>query len=271
MDAALVHEFLHSLADRDDDEGTVLRVRSYLEALGRPDMRYLVGIIRGAGSATVARYARGVLESAGATVQGQDDTLDDPLVARSGTSVAAISYQLAATRPELGEVSRREAKALLRFLAAAEAGRRVVLLEDEGLTERAPTHGVSPDVVAIARASAPAAAAAIADVPDGKPAVLARRDASSIDEFERAARARNVTLVVGGRDFVVSAAETGIAMVLTVGDERYPELALGAGDDPELAAAGIVTALALGAFGIRMRPEWVESGARRAAARELTE
>jgi hypothetical protein len=109
---------------------------------------------------------------------------------------------------------------------------------------------------------------AIADVPDGKLAVLARRDASSIEDLERAARDRDVTLVLGGRDFVVEA--DGETMALTVGDERYPELALGAGDDPELAAAGIVTALALGAFGVRMRPEWVESGARRAAARELT-
>ena len=268
MDAALVRDFLLSLADREDDAGTVPRVRAYLEALGRPDMRYLVGIIRGAGSATVARYARGVLESAGATVHGQDDPLDDALIARSGTSVAAISYQLAATRPDLGEVSRREAEALLRFVAAAEASRRAVLLTDEALARFPPILGVSPDVVAVARVTAAAAAAAIADVPDGKPAVLARCDRSSIEELERAAGARKVTLVLGGRDFVVEAGAT--AMALTVGDERYPELALGAGDDPELAATGIVTALAIGAFGIRMRPEWVESGARRAAARELT-
>jgi hypothetical protein len=267
VDAPLVREFLLSLADRENDERTVPRVRAYLEALGRPDMRYLVGIIRGAGSATVARHARAVLVAAGATVQGQDDVLDDPLLARSGTSVAAIAYLLAATRPGLGEVSRGEAGALLTFVAAAEASRRVLLLTDEALAPFAPIIGVAPDVVAIAAARPGDLAAALADVPDHKVAVLAPRDGASIEEVERAARARGVALILGGRDFIVVAgAET---MALTVGDERYPELDLGAGDDPELAATGIVTALALGAFGVRMRPEWVENGAR-AAARELT-
>jgi hypothetical protein len=268
VDAALVRGFLLSLADRNDDERTVPRVRAYLEALGRPDMRYLVGIIRGGGAGTMARYARGVLQAAGASVQGPDDQLDDPLFARSGTSVAAISYQLAATRADLGEVSRREAATLLRFVAAAEASRRVVLLIDEAVAPFDPISGVTPDVVAVASTEADGVAMSVADVPDGNLAVLARRDAASIEELERAARDRNVTLVLGGRDFIVEAA--GATMAVSVGDERYPELALGPGDDPELAAAGIVTALALGAFGVRMRPEWVESGARRAAARELT-
>jgi hypothetical protein len=57
-------------------------------------------------------------------------------------------------------------------------------------------------------------------------------------------------------------------MALSVGDERYSELALGAGDDAELAATGIVMALAIAALGVRMRPEWVELGARAAAAPE---
>ena len=268
MDAALVRGFLASLADRNDDEGTPPRVRAYLEALGRPDMRYLVGIIRGAGSGTVARYAQGVLLSAGASVQGPDDPLDDQLLARSGTAVAAISYQLGAARPDLGEVSRHEAEVLLRCIAAAEASRRAVLLTDDALAPHHPIRGVTPDVIAIAGAAAPGLAIALADVPDGKLAVLARRDPAPVEELERAAHEREVTCVLGGRDFIVEPA--GAAMALTVGDERYGELALGMGDDPELAAAGIVTALALGAFGVRMRPEWVESGARRAAARELT-
>jgi hypothetical protein len=72
--------------------------------------------------------------------------------------------------------------------------------------------------------------------------------------------------VLGGRDF--TAAATGRTFALTVADERYPELALGDGDDPDLAAAGIVTALAVAALGVRMRPEWVELGARAAAARQ---
>ncbi len=268
MDAPLVRGFLLSLDDRVDEERTVVRVRAYLEALGRPDVRYLVGLIRGAGADTVTRYARGVLTAAGASVQGPDDPLDDPLLARSGTSVATIAYQLAATRPELGEVSRREAAALIRFVAAAEASRRVVLLVDEALAEHDPVLGVTPDVIAVAGARTRELALTGADVPDGKLVVLARRDAASIEDLERAAKDRNVTFVLGGRDFIVESG--GLTMDLAVGDERYTGLALGAGDDPELAAAGIVTALALGAFGVRMRPEWVESGAHLAAARELT-
>ena len=261
-----MREFLLSLADRSDDERTVPRVRAYLDALGRPDMRYLVGIVRGGGAETVARYARAVLVSAGASVQGSDDTLDELLVARSGTVVAAIAYQLASTRRDLGEVSRREAEALLRFVAAAEANRRVLLMTDEAIAPFAPLNGVGPDVVAVA-GEPHDLARAIADVPNGRLAVLSPRDPEGVADVERQARTRGVTLIVGGRDFTVGSAQG--TMDLVVGDERYPELALGAGDDSQLAATGIVTALAVGAFGVRMRPEWVETGARRAAAREL--
>ena len=147
---------------------------------------------------------------------------------------------------------------------------KVLLLTDEALAAFTPILGVSPEVVAVAGASSGAVAAAVDRVPDGRLAVLARGDAASVEDLERAAKTRDVTFVLGGRDFIVEADAGGTAMALRVGDERYGELALGAGDDPELAATGIVTALALGAFGVRMRPEWVESGARRAAARELT-
>ena len=263
-----MREFFLSLADRSDDERSIPRVRAYLEALGRPDLRFLVGIVRGDGAETVARYAGAVLAAAGASVHRPDDALDDQLFARSGTSVAAISYQLAATRPDLGEVSRREAEALLQFVAAAEANRRVVLLTDAALERTAPLNGVTPDVVAVAVAPDHAVAAAIADVPDGRLAVLAARDPAVVADVLRDARARGVTVILGGRDFTVESA--GVTMDLVVGDERYAELALGVGDDPQLVATGVVTALALGAFGVRMRPEWVETGARMAAARELT-
>src|SRR5205823_743591 len=152
VDAALVREFLATLPDRPDDAATVARVRAYLEALGRPDVRYLVGAIRGGGARVVARYARGVLEAAGATVAGADDPLDDPLLAIAGTSVAAIGYQLSSLHPELGELSRRDAEALVAFVAHAEASRRVLLLVDEPLDSRAPMHGALPDVIAICRA-----------------------------------------------------------------------------------------------------------------------
>ena len=262
----MVREFFLTLADRGDDRRTVPRVRAYLEALGRPDVRYLVGIVRGSGAPIVARYARAVLGSAGASVQGSADALDDRLLARAGTSVAAISYQLAGTRPDLGEVSRREAEALTRFVAAAEAGSRVLLLADDALDATGPLNGVTPDVVVVAGGPAGAVAAAIADVPDGRVAVLSPRDGASVADLERQTRDRGVTIVLGGRDFTVDAAAT--TMAVTVGDGRYADLSLGAGDDAQLAATGIVAALAIGAFGVRMRPEWVEAGARRAAARE---
>jgi hypothetical protein len=72
--------------------------------------------------------------------------------------------------------------------------------------------------------------------------------------------------VLGGRDFALTA--TGRSFSVAVGEERYPDLALGTGHEPELAATGIVTALAIAALGVRMRPEWVELGALAAAARE---
>jgi hypothetical protein len=124
-------------------------------------------------------------------------------------------------------------------------------------------HGVLPDVIAIARASDDAVAAAIADAPDRRPIILAPRDAAGI---ESAMRARALPYVLGGRDFDLTPA--GQTFALAVGDERYPELALGIGHDPELAATGIVTALAIAAGGVRMRPEWVERGAHLAAGRE---
>ena len=255
MDAALVREFLVTLPDRPDDAGTVPRIRAYLEALGRPDVRYLLGAIRGEGAPTVARYARAVLEAAAATVASAGDPLDDALLAIAGTSVAATAYQLAALHPELGEPSRRDAEALLAFVAHAEASRRVLLLLDQALDPRAAVHGAVPDVVAIARASDDDLAAAIADAPERRPFVIAPRELSGIDAV---LRGRGLPYVVGGRDFVVETSGTSFA--LAVGDERYAELALGPGDDPDLAATGVVTALAIASFGVRMRPEWVEIG-----------
>lgn len=265
MEAALVAEFLRTLPDRPADTRTVPRMRAYLEALGRPDVRYLVGTIRGAGAPLIARYARGVLGAAGASVQVAGDPLDEPLLARSGTAVAAIAYQLGALRPELGEVSRRDAETLLLFVAAAEASRRVLLLLDEDLDDHAPLHGAIPDVVAVGGAADRAFERALDDVPERRPLVGAERPAlRGHADAEDRARSRGVALIAGGRDFV--AARAGAALALAVGDERYPELALGADDDPQLAATGVVTALTLAAAGVRMRPEWVVAGAAAAAA-----
>ena len=257
-----MREFLETIPDRPNDAGTVPRIRRYLEALGRPDVRYLVGAIRGAGAPIIARYARAVLTAAGATVAAIDDPLDEPLIAIAGTSVATIAYQLGAG-PDLGTPSRRDLETLIAFVAHAEASRRVLLLSDEELDAQAPVHGALPDVIAIGRASPEGVADVIADAPERRPLILAPPAASAIDELTRR---RELPYVVGGRDFAVVTA--GPAMDLSVGDERYADLALGPGDDPELAATGIVMALAIAAFGVRMRPEWVEQGARSAAARE---
>lgn len=270
MDAALVRAFLRSLADRDDEERTPSRARAYLEALGRPDMRYLVGIARGGGAATVIRYARAVLVAAGASVLTADDQLDDPLLARGGSAVGAIAYQLASGRPDLGELSRREAEALIVLVAAAEANRRVLLVRDEHVAPFSAFSGLAPEVVSLAQLSDDALERVVADLPDATVAVLAARRGVSVDAIEAAARERGVTLVIGGRDFIAEVEPTGETMRLVVGDERYAALALGRGDDVDLAATGIVAALALGTFGVRMRPEWVEGGARNAAAREWT-
>jgi len=259
VDAALVREFLVTLPDRPDDAGTVPRIRAYLEALGRPDVRYLIGAIRGDGAPTVARYARAVLEAAAATVASAADPIDDALLAIAGTSVAAMAYQLAAVHPELGEPSRQDAEALLVFVAHAEASRRVLLLLDDDLDPHAAMHGAVPDVIAIAHASDDSLAAAIADAPDRRPFVIAPR-AGDVDAL---LKGRALPYVVGGRDFVVERSPT--AFGLAVGDERYSELPLGPGDDPDLAATGVVTALAIASFGVRMRAEWVELGAASAA------
>lgn len=233
-------------------------MRAYLEALGRPDVRYLVGTIRGGGAPTVARYARAVLEAAGATVGMADDPLDDPLLAAAGTSVAATAYQTASLHAELGELSRRDAETLVAFVAHAEASRRVLLLLDEPIDPRAPSHGAVPDVIAIGRASDEALVSAIADAPERRPFVIAPRDGA-----ERLLASRALPYVVGGRDFAVEAG--GSTFAIAVGQERYADLPLGPGDDPELAATGVITALAVAAFGVRMRPEWVERGADAAA------
>lgn len=260
VDAPLVREFLGSLSDRPVDDRTVTRIRAYLEALGRPDVRYLVGLVRGTGAPTMARYARGILEAAGATVGLLEDPLDDPLLAVSGTSVAAIAYQLGS---QLGELSRREGETLIAFVAHAEDSRRVLLLTDAALDARAPVHGVVPDVVAVAAIADDDLVAAIADAPERRPFVLAPRDQA---RAEVVLTTRALPYVLGGRDFRV--ASDGAGLEITVGDERYEALALGPGDDPALAATGIVTGLAIASFGVRMRTEWVERGAELAAARQ---
>src|SRR5260370_1058002 len=118
--------------------------------------------VRDAEARAAGRYARGVLEAAAATVATASDPLDEPLVAIAGTSVAAMAYQVSALHPELGELSRHDAEALIAFVAHAESSRRVLLVIDEAVDQHAAVHGAVPDVVTIARASDGSLAAAIA-------------------------------------------------------------------------------------------------------------
>lgn len=266
MNATLVREFVSSLEDRAGDERTLERVRVCLEMLGRPDVRYLVATIRGAGSTTVARYARAVLRAAGASTAALADPLADIDLERAGTQVASAAYQLASVRPELGELSRREAGTLVALTAAADASFRVMLLVDDEADARAPLLAVASDLVVLVRMNAEAVGAAIADVPDRRPLLVAPGDDDAAARAEEAALARELPLVLGGRDFEAQRSAAG--MDVRVADERYSGLALGAGDEPELAVVGIVAALGIGTFGVRMRPEWIEVGARAAAARQ---
>ncbi len=259
----MVREFVISLEDRGADDRTAVRMRHYLEALGRPDIRYLVGTIRGAGAEMIGRYARAVLEAAAAPAAASSDALDDPLLGRAGTRVAEAAYGMAATHPELGELSRDEARTLVALTAAAEASRRVLLLVDER-GDAPALAAVGADLIVLARMDEEKLAASMRAAPGRTPIVVAPTDAGVPASVVRLATQH---ALVGGRDFTVSAGD-GPVMTLSVGGESYASLALGAGDDAGLAATGIVAALGLGALGIRMRPEWIERGARRAAGRE---
>jgi hypothetical protein len=267
VEAALVRGFVASLDDRPPDAGTRPRVRACLEILGRPDVRYLVGVVRGPGATLVARYARAVLEAAGAPTGTLADELDDPLLELAGTRAIGAAYQLATTGPALGELSQLELSTLIALTAAADASRRVLLVVDEDADPLAPALVLPSDLSALVRLQADALASAIGDAPDARPLVaLAGGGSEALERVARLAADRELPLVLAGRDFDLTSAPD--AFDLRVGDERYDALPLGPGEDPWLAATGIVTALGLGALGIRMRAEWVEAGARRAARRE---
>ena len=261
--------FLAALDDRPPDSSGIARVRAGLEILGRPDIRYLVATVRGPGAPIVARYARGILEAAGAPTGRPDDPLEDALFARAGTEVASAGYALAASRPDLGELSRAEVTLLLGLTALAAASRRVVLLVNEGAIS-GPTlfDAVAADAVALVGPTG-AVAAALGAVPAGQPVVVvpASPDPAPLSraaEIDRVAADRGLALVLAGREF--SAARRGAVVDVTVAGEAYTGLAPAGDDDPWLVAAGIATALAIAIHGIRMRPEWVARGVSAAAA-----
>jgi len=272
VDAALVRAFIAALDDGSPDASGIARVRAGLEILGRPDIRYLVATVRGPGALVVARYARGILEAAGAPTGTPDDRLEDALLAPAGTEVASAGYSLGASRPELGELSRAEFTLLLGLTALAAASRRVVLLVDDGaISDPTLFDAVAADALALV-GPAGAVAAALGGVTAGRPVVVvpAPTDAAAPDQqdqsaqLDRIAADRGLALVLARREFSV-ARRDGVVDV-TVAGEAYTGLAPAGDDDPWLVAAGIATALAIALHGIRMRPEWVARGVSAAAA-----
>ncbi len=238
-----------------------------LEALQRPDVRYLVGTIVGADAASIARVARAILEAAaaptgvlGAEASVAGAPLDDPLLARAGTLAAAAGYQLSASRPDLGDPTRREMIVTMALTAFAEASRRVALLLDPAVDPLDPVHAVVPDLVVIGRVALDSVERALGLVPDGRPAVAAPLDREVREIVERRASERGIPLLLGGRDYEVETG--GETVTVRVGTERYAGIALPTGIAEAELATGIAAALALGVLGIRMREEWVIEGCR---------
>lgn len=296
MDAALVRAFLAAADDRPPDGSGIARVRAGLEILGRPDVRLLVAALRGPGAPVVARYARRILEAAGAPTGRPDDPLDDTLFAWAGTEAASAAYSLGASRPDLGELTRAEVTLLLGVTAVAASSRRVVLLVD-GSPIDTPTlfDAVTADVLALG-GPVGLLAAVLGEVPRGRPVVIVPAPPGSsariakdpegpenpedpedamesndaigrmdrYEEIDPIAADRGLALVRAGREFAVIRRE-GVIDV-TVAGETYVGLAAAAGDDPWQVAAGVATALAIATRGIRMRPEWVARGVAAAAA-----
>lgn len=265
MDAALVRAFIAATDERPADTAGVERIRAALEILGRPDIRYLVATIRGPGAAVIARYARAILEVAGAPTGGPADPIADQLLAAAGTEVASAMYSLGASRPELGEMSQEELTLVLGLAALAATNRRVVLLAD-GRPLEAPSlvDAVTADVVVLS-GTGPALLEALRNAPRDRPVVIAGAETDGdATGREAIATERGLSLLRSGREF--SWAVDGMGLAVTVAGETYAGLAPAPRDEPPAVAAGVTTALAIALLGVRMRPEWVERGVSRGAA-----
>ena len=268
MDAPLVRAYLDSLPDRPPDERSVERVRTCLASLQGPDVRYLVATLIGPGAPGVARVAAAVLRSAGARTatlgatvdrtQVDRDVIDDALLAKAGTMAAASGYQLAATSPELGELSRREATVILALTAFADSSQRVALLLDPASERNDPVHAPRPDLLVVASGAWAYAERALDLVAGGTPLVMAVPEETARERALARIAELGVPALVGGRDYAIRA--QGGEVELLVRDEPYVRFEPPALVDHDELATGIATALALGALGIRMREEWILAG-----------
>lgn len=261
----LVRTYLDGLPDVPPDERSIQRVRTCLASLLDPDVRYLVATVAGSAAPTVARVAAAVLRAAGAPtgVLGprleetriDRDALDDALLAKAGTLAAASAYQLAATSPELGELSCREATVILALTAFAESSQRVALLLDRASDRHDPIRAPRPDLLVIASGKWAEAERALDLAVEGVPLVIATPEESAREAALSRVAELGVPALVGGRDYAIRG--QGREVELLVRDEPYVRFEAPALVDLDELATGIATALALGALGIRMREEWI--------------
>lgn len=276
MESSGVRSLIESM-----DAGTVERAghtderMRALIAANRPDVRYLVVRVSGSAARPIAEVCAAVLGEAGAPtgILGSEPRLptgplDDALYERAGRLALSAAYQLGVQRPELGECSRREVEVTLALTAFAEASMRVVLLVDEWPGADAPMSAVSADVSVLGRLTAEQVEVAIALLPDGRPVIAAPQDDTVHGRVLAVATDRALPLLLGGRDFTAEDVADGSDVI--VAGERYAALPRGEHVDGWMLATGIAAALGVGALGVRMRNEWVVSGARQAARRTIS-
>jgi folylpolyglutamate synthase/dihydropteroate synthase len=270
VDAALVRAYLDSLADLPPGERSVERVRTCLASLQNPDVRYLVATVIGPAAPGVARVAAAVLRSAGARTATlgatldrtlvDRDAMDDALLAKAGTMAAASGYQLAASAPELGELTRREGRVILALTAFAESSQRVALLLDPASDRHDPIHAPRPDLVVIASRGWAEVERALDHLGASQPTpvVVATPEERAREVVLSRVTELGVPALIGGRDYSIR--EQGSEVEMLVRDETYVRFEPPALVDHDELATGIATALALGALGIRMREEWILAG-----------
>lgn len=268
VDAALVRTYLAALPDVPPDEKALERVRFCLSTLQTPDVRYLVATVVGPHAPAVGRVIAAVTAAAGAptgllgrslaevTLGGAP--IDDALLGPAGTLSAASGYQLADTRSDLGELSRRDGTVLLALTAFAEASQRVAVLIDDAADPWDPAHAPRPDLVVIASGDADVARGALALVPDGCPCVVAPVADAARDELGARAAERGIPLLTGGHDHRVE--ERDGRWTFLVRDDPYVTFDPPPGIGPRETSTGLAAALALGLMGIRMREEWLLAG-----------
>lgn len=248
------------------------RMRALLDS-NRPDVRYLVVRVSGGGSHRIARVCAAVLGNAGAPTGILDGEprlpagpLDEVLYDRAGALVLSAAHQLGLQRPELGQISRREAEIALALTAFAEASLRVVLLVEERPASDAALDVVDADITILGRLDDVGAEAALARLRDVCPVVAAPQEPAITERITAVAAERALPLLLGGRDFTSEDGASG-SDVLVAG-ERYAALPRGSGTEGWELATGIAAALGVGALGVRMRTEWVIAGAHEAVRRQ---